>query len=252
MRLPRPLDPVEIRVLGSLLEKEQTTPESYPLTLNALLSACNQRTNREPVLQLGEAEVSAALERLRQDVLVWRTESARSLRWKQSVERRWELDPAAKAILALLLLRGPQTTGELRARSERLHPFASLQEVEQTLRRLAATEEPLVREMPRRPGQKESRWTHLVGPPRAGGEPVLPGHDDAAEGATDPRAAALAAVGAPIGPGAVASAPAAAMATPGASGASGFSGALATLATRVGRLETLVERLAAEIAELKG
>ena len=161
--IPRPLDAVEVRVLGALLEKEQTTPELYPLTVNALLAACNQKTNREPVLQLSEAAVWEALERLRQEVLVWRSEGARAERWKQSVSRRWGLDAAGKALVTLLLLRGPQTAGELRSRSDRLHAFASLEEVEETLRRLAATEEPLVAELPRRAGQKETRWTHLVG-----------------------------------------------------------------------------------------
>ena len=161
--IPRPLDAVEVRVLGALLEKEQTTPELYPLTVNALLAACNQKTNREPVLQLSEAAVWEALERLRQEVLVWRSEGARAERWKQSVSRRWGLDAAGKALMTLLLLRGPQTAGELRSRSDRLHAFASLEEVEETLRRLAATEEPLVAELPRRAGQKETRWTHLVG-----------------------------------------------------------------------------------------
>lgn len=150
-------------MLGALLEKEQTTPELYPLTVNALLAACNQKTNREPVRQLSEAAVWEALERLRQEVLVWRSEGARAERWKQSVSRRWGLDPAGKALMTLLLLRGPQTAGELRSRSDRLHAFASLEEVEETLRRLAATEEPLVAELPRRTGQKETRWTHLVG-----------------------------------------------------------------------------------------
>ena len=164
-RIPRRLDPVEIRVLGSLLEKEQTTPEAYPLSLNALVAACGQQTNREPVMRLSAREVSAALERLRQDVLVWRTEGARVDRWKQSVERRWDLDPAAKALLTVLFLRGPQTSGQLRQRSERLHAFASLTAVEELLARLAASDEPLLRELPRAPGQKERRWAHLLGTP---------------------------------------------------------------------------------------
>jgi uncharacterized protein YceH (UPF0502 family) len=162
-RVPRQLDAVEIRVLGSLLEKEQTNPESSPLSVNALIAACNQKTNREPVMELTEGQVVDALERLRQDVLVWRTESARAERWQQSVVRRWGLDRAGKALMTLLLLRGAQTPGELRTRSERLHPFASLQEVEEALQRMAAIDEPLVRELPRRPGQKEIRWIHLVG-----------------------------------------------------------------------------------------
>ena len=162
-RIPRKLDPAEIRVLGSLLEKEQTTPEAYPLTVNSLLLACNQKTNREPVMELTEGQVVEALERLRQEVLVWRTEGARSEKWQQSVVRRWGLDRAGKALMTLLLLRGSQTPGELRTRSERMHPFASVEEVEQALQRMAAMDEPLVLELPRRTGQKEIRWTHLVG-----------------------------------------------------------------------------------------
>jgi uncharacterized protein YceH (UPF0502 family) len=162
-RIPRKLDPAEIRVLGSLLEKEQTTPEAYPLTVNSLLLACNQKTNREPVMDLTEGQVIEALERLRQEVLVWRTEGARSEKWQQSVVRRWGLDRAGKALMTLLLLRGPQTPGELRTRSERMHPFASVEEVEEALQRMANIDEPLVLELPRRPGQKEIRWTHLVG-----------------------------------------------------------------------------------------
>jgi uncharacterized protein YceH (UPF0502 family) len=162
-RIPRKLDPVEVRVVGSLLEKEQTNPETVPMTVNAIIAACNQKTNREPVVQLTETEVVEALDRLRQDVLVWRTEGARTERWQQSVVRRWGLDRAGKALMTLLLLRGPQTAGELRTRSERMHPFASLEEVEEALRRMAGIDEPLVMELARRPGQKETRWTHLVG-----------------------------------------------------------------------------------------
>lgn len=162
-RIPRKLDPVEIRVLGSLLEKEQTNPETVPLTVNALIVAANQKTNREPVMSLTETQVVDALDRLRQEVLVWRSEGARTERWQQSVARRWGLDRASKALITLLFLRGPQTPGELRSRSERLHPFNSLEEVEGALRRLAAEDEPLVIELPRRPGQKEIRWAHLVG-----------------------------------------------------------------------------------------
>ena len=158
-RIPRKLDPAEIRVLGSLLEKEQTTPEACPLTVNSILLACNQKTNREPVMDLTEGQVVDALERLRQEVLVWRTEGARSEKWQQSVVRRWGLDRAGKALMTLLLLRGAQTPGELRTRSDRLHPFASVSEVEEALQSMAAMDEPLVMEMPRRPGQKETRWT---------------------------------------------------------------------------------------------
>ncbi len=170
-RIPRLLDPVEIRVLGALLEKEQTTPEAYPLSLNALIAAANQKTNREPVMQLTEAEATAAVERLRQDVLVWRTEGARVERFKQSVDRRWDLDSASKALLTLLLLRGPQTSGQLAERSERMHRFASLAEAESLLESLASHEEPLISQLPRRPGQRELRWCHLLGEPDPAAEP---------------------------------------------------------------------------------
>jgi uncharacterized protein len=178
-RVPRQLDAVEIRVLGTLLEKEQTTPEACPLSVNALLAGCNQKTNREPVTDLTEGQVVDALERLRQDVLVWRTEGSRAEKWQQSVVRRWGLDRAGKALMTLLLLRGAQTAGELRTRSERMVSFASLGEVEEALRRMAAIDEPLVAEQPRRSGQKETRWVHLVGEvaepsPRAVAEPAAP------------------------------------------------------------------------------
>jgi len=162
-RIPRKLNPVEVRVLGVLLEKEQVTPEACPLTVNAVLAGCNQKTNREPVMELTEGQVVDALDRLRQDVLVWRTEGARTEKWQQSVVRRWGLDRAGKALMTLLLLRGAQTAGELRTRSDRMHAFASVAEVEEALRQMAAIDEPLVVEQPRRPGQKETRWIHLVG-----------------------------------------------------------------------------------------
>lgn len=163
MARTRKMDDIEVRVIGALLEKEQTTPDQYPLSLNAVIAACNQSTNREPVMKLSEDDVASALDRLRRDVLVWRTDGARVERWKQSVGSRWGLDPAAKAIMTLLLLRGPQTPGELRTRSDRLHAFASVEEVERALARMSEGLDALVAEMPRRPGQRETRWHHLVG-----------------------------------------------------------------------------------------
>ena len=113
--------------------------------------------------ELDEAAVLAALERLREHVLVWKTGGARAEKWEQNVDRRWGLDPAGKAVMTLLLLRGEQTPGELRGRSDRLHAFATPGAVEETLGALAAGPEPLVAERARRPGQKESRWMHLAG-----------------------------------------------------------------------------------------
>jgi len=162
-KLPRPLDATEIRVLGSLMEKQMATPEYYPLTLNALVAACNQKTNREPVLDLAEDEVLKALERLQEEKLAWKVMGGRALRFDHNLDRVWHLTKPEKALLALLFLRGPQTAGELRGRSDRLHAFESVAEVEQALRDMSAESEPLVAPLPRRPGQKEERWSHLAG-----------------------------------------------------------------------------------------
>ena len=165
--LHRALEPVEQRVLGCLVEKELSTPDSYPLSGNALLAACNQTTNREPVLSLTAEQVDHALHTLMADLLVWRERGARVLRWKHLVDEKLGLDVPGKAVLAELLLRGPQTPGELRGRSQRLHAFGGLGEVEGVLTELAARG--LVAELPRQPGQKERRWRHLMGQQRSGG-----------------------------------------------------------------------------------
>jgi uncharacterized protein YceH (UPF0502 family) len=170
-KIPRVLDAAELRILGSLLEKEQTTPELYPLTVNSLIQACNQKTAREPVMELSEGAVHGALRQLLHEGLALRTEGPRVTRWRHNLDLRFSLDPPRKAVLTLLCLRGPQTSGELRNRSERLHPFATLAELEDALTSLAAPPDPLVRELPRAPGQKETRWTHLLG---ASGEDERP------------------------------------------------------------------------------
>src|SRR5438132_6848892 len=170
-RMPsRQLDPLEIRILGSLAEKQLATPEYYPLTLNALVAACNQKSNREPVMELSEDDVQRALDRLQAEKLVWKVMGGRAVRWEHNLDTALQLDRAAKAVMTLLFLRGPQTGGELRARSDRLYSFESIAEIEETLRRL----DPLVREIPRRPGQKESRWTHLLTGVEAGFSPPVP------------------------------------------------------------------------------
>lgn len=164
MAYTRALDPVEARVLGSLMEKERTTPDLYPLTVSALLQACNQKTSRDPVSDYTETQIVEALDRLRTDALVFRVHSSRSERYEHCLDRRWRLDTrGAAALMALLLLRGAQTVAELRARTARLHTFASHEEVEATLSRLASGEDALVRELPRQPGQRETRWIHLAG-----------------------------------------------------------------------------------------
>jgi uncharacterized protein len=183
-RIPRTLDPTEIRILGSLMEKQLSTPEYYPLTLNALLAACNQKSNREPVMELGENEVQRALDRLQDEKLVWRVMGGRAVRFDHNLDAVWHLNRREKAVLTLLFLRGPQTAGELRGRSDRLHPFETVNEVEETLRDMAAHSEPLLRQLPRRPGQKEERWAHTVGgavvdtaplPQHSEGAPQTPG-----------------------------------------------------------------------------
>ncbi|MEM8960270.1 MAG: YceH family protein [Acidobacteriota bacterium] len=185
MAVTRPLDAVEARVLGALMEKEQTTPDYYPMTIKAVIAAANQKSNRDPVMQLSETEVVEALDRLRDDVLAWRSEGARAERWEHRLDRRWRLDSAAKATMTLLLLRGPQTAGEIRTRSERMHIFNGVEEVERVLQGLAAREEPLVAQLERRPGQRETRWMHL-----AGDESVTAAAQEASAPATSTPAAA--------------------------------------------------------------
>jgi uncharacterized protein len=166
-KLPRPLDPVEIRILGSLMEKQLATPEYYPLTVNALLAACNQKSNREPVMDLGEADVQRALDRLQDEKLVWRVLGGRAVRYDHNLDHVWHVNRREKAVLTLLMLRGAQTPGELRGRSDRLQAFESIAEVESLLRDMASQSEPLVAELSRRAGQKEQRWTHAIGGPVA-------------------------------------------------------------------------------------
>lgn len=161
------LDPIEQRVLGCLLEKERTVPDTYPMTLNGLRTACNQSSGRDPILSLDEREVQAALDRLRPRGLtrvLHPSHGARQPKFRQVLDEALTLDDGERAVLTLLLLRGPQTPGELRSRSERLQAFGSLDEVDAALQRLADRDEPLVLEQERRPGQKERRWIHLLGP----------------------------------------------------------------------------------------
>lgn len=160
-----PLDPVEIRVLGALLEKESTTPEYYPLSLNALVNACNQKSNRHPVVSYDESTVLAGVEAMRERrfaaVIVG---SGRVHKYAQRFSETLNLGRREMALLCTLMLRGAQTLGELRDRSERMHNFADLEEVESCLQRLAGWESgPLAVKMPRQPGQKEARYAHLLG-----------------------------------------------------------------------------------------
>lgn len=155
----------EIRVLFSLVEKERTTPDQYPLSTNSLRLACNQKTSRDPVLDLSENEVDAALLSLRERKLVRSSKPTGSRAWKhrQVTSEVIDLGDAALAVLSVLGLRGPQTSGELRQRTERLHPFDETNQVDATLTGLAARENPLVRNIGREPGQSQDRWEHLLG-----------------------------------------------------------------------------------------
>jgi uncharacterized protein len=156
-------DAVEIRVLGCLIEKQRTTPDVYPLTLNSLRLACNQSTNRDPVVDYDEGMVCGAIDRLVQRK--WATLASwanrRTMKYRHTLDRALELDSAEVALLGVLMLRGPQTPGELRARTERLHRFADAGELEQTLERLIGRE--LVASIGRRPGQREERYRQLLG-----------------------------------------------------------------------------------------
>jgi uncharacterized protein len=158
------LTETEVRVLGSLVEKQLTTPEYYPLTLNALTAACNQKSNRDPVMSIGETAILAAIDSLRDKNLVYLYygSTSRTVKYKHMLPSVYELEPPAVAVIALLLLRGPQTVGELRGRSDRLYEFSGLGEVQETLDDLAGRSEPLILKLERQPGQKEARYIHLL------------------------------------------------------------------------------------------
>lgn len=159
-----PLSLVETRILGCLLEKEATTPDLYPLTLNSLVNACNQKSNRSPVLDLDEEAVTAGLESLRHKklALLVTQSAARVAKYRHSLDTLYPLPKPQVAILAELLLRGPQTAGELRTRCERLCPFANLETVREELQQLATRPTPLAVELPRQPGKKDPRHSHLL------------------------------------------------------------------------------------------
>ncbi|MBX7061051.1 MAG: YceH family protein [Pyrinomonadaceae bacterium] len=158
------LNEIEARVVGALVEKQLTTPEYYPLTLNALVSACNQKNNREPVMTLDADAVSAAVEHLRDRnlVYVFYGSTSRVPKYKHMLPSYYTLEPDETALLAVLMLRGPQTLGELRERTGRMHTFDGLGEVQEALDRLTRRDEPLVMKLDRLPGRKEARFAHLL------------------------------------------------------------------------------------------
>ena len=205
------LNEVEVRVVGSLVEKQVTTPDYYPLTLNALVHACNQISNRDPVVQYDERQVAEAVDslRLKNVVYIFYGAESRVPKYKHMMREVYQLSAPELAALCVLMLRGPQTVGEVRGRTGRLHEFADLREVEETLEGLAQRDEPLVAKLPRQAGRKEARYAHLLS-----GQPVVEEEAEAQPPAPAPRARA----GEP---------------------------------ERVARLEAEVERLSGELAEMR-
>ncbi len=183
--MPMILNNVEARVLASLVEKGVTTPEYYPLTLNALVQACNQKNNRDPVVSFDEAMVAHALETLREKnlVYVFYGSGSRVPKYKQMAKEVYEITEPELAVLTILMLRGAQTVGELRERASRLHEFSGLGEVEETLTSLLSKEpDALVARLPRQPGHKEARYAHLLSGEASVEQPL--------EAATDARGGA--------------------------------------------------------------
>jgi len=211
-----PLTATEVRILGCLIEKQATTPETYPLTLNALALACNQKTSREPVMNLELGELGAALRQLEGRGLVRLVMGSRADRWEHQIRLRHSLTPPMQAVLATLMLRGPQTAAELRLHTERLHRFADISSVEGFLDELAEREPKMVVKLPRAPGSREARWAHLLC-----GEVSVP-----AEGAQDAAGLALA---------------------PHAEEVAALRTELASVKAEVGALRALVLRLAGEL-----
>ncbi|GFE60183.1 UPF0502 protein [Geobacter sp. AOG2] len=171
------LDSVEVRVLGCLIEKEMTTPEYYPLTLNALTNACNQKSNRDPIMALAEEEVVRALDGLRfKQMAVVAADGGRVPKYRHLLAEKLGLVPAELALVCELMVRGPQTVGELRTRCERMHAFADLTAVEEALGELMGRDTPLVVRLPRQPGRKESRYAQLWNgePESVAGESGMP------------------------------------------------------------------------------
>jgi hypothetical protein len=160
-----PLDVVETRVLGVLVEKQHTVPDTYPMSLHALVAGCNQKSSRDPVMELGEPEVIDAIDRLKFRTLVIESSGGRVARYAHNLPRVLQVPGAAVALLAVLMLRGPQTPGEIRVNAERLHRFADVSTVEAYLDELAARDPPLVCALPRAPGAREVRWAQLLAGP---------------------------------------------------------------------------------------
>ena len=243
------LSPPEIRVLGCLLEKQRTTPDAYPLSLNALRLACNQATNRDPVTEYDEAVIRDALHRLsrRRWTRLASGAGSRAPKYRHLLDEALGLPEDELAVLCVLMLRGPQTPGELKQRTERLHPLADLSAVLDALERLIGRD--LAERLPRRPGQKEERYTHLLADEEA--QPVAPGAPGGAAPAWTPPAAAAdveeAAATSTPAPAAVEDAAAASAPSPVATAPA----AAPMPDPRVARLEDEVAALRAEMAALR-
>ena len=229
-------DAAEIRVLGCLVEKQRTTPDVYPLTLNALRLACNQSTNRDPVVDYDEAEIRGALDRLvhRKWATLASWSNRRSMKYRHKLDEALGLDSKEISLLCVLMLRGAQTPGELKSRTERLHPFAGVPEVQATLERLI--ERRLAERMERRPGQREERYLQLVG-----------GLEEGELAAAAPAAAPLPATAAPP----AVPQPTATPEPPRASGDGGPAQADGALTRRVERLERELAELRSQLAALR-
>jgi uncharacterized protein len=193
--LDAPLTDVQQRVLGALAEKEATVPDTYPMTLRGLQTACNQKNNREPVTEHGEGELQVVLDELKARHLVrfvYASHGARSTKYRHVLDEQLGLDAAELALVTVLLLRGPQTLNELRMRTERAHAFGGNDEVAAVLESLAARHEPVVVHLPRQPGQNETRWAHLLGDgPDERAAPTSPAPTSAAPAGLEARVAEL-------------------------------------------------------------
>jgi uncharacterized protein YceH (UPF0502 family) len=184
----RPLTPLEARVLGVLVEKQHTVPDTYPLSLNALVAGCNQKTARQPVIEATDAEVLTAVDGLKGLSLVFESSGSRVVRFEHNAGRGLGVPGQSVALLAVLMLRGPQTAAELRLNCERLHRFADISSVEGFLEELASKEPPKVLKLPRAPGEREARWAQLLCGPVALPAAAAPG---AAESVSAGEIAAL-------------------------------------------------------------
>jgi uncharacterized protein YceH (UPF0502 family) len=215
----RTLSPLEARVLGVLVEKQATVPDTYPLSLNALVAGCNQKTARSPVIEATEADVLVALEGLKSLSLVFEGSGSRVVKFEHNAARVLQVPGAAVALLAVLMLRGPQTAAELRLNTERLHRFADISSVEGFLEELAAKAEPMAIKLNRAPGEREARWAQLLC-----GEVAQPAGSVARSAADDLAAASV-----------------------GAGELSALRAEQTRLAAEVAELKALVQRLAREL-----